>query len=70
MAKPGSLGEVGKYLGVAFLLPISTAVGYGMGYLLDKLFHTHFLWAIFGLFGVAAGFIELFRELDQDSQLK
>ena len=55
--------SLGKYLELAFLLPISTLVGYAMGYGLDKLFHTHFLYIIFLLLGTAAGIIEVIREL-------
>ena len=75
MPKPGSdnsgsFREVGKYLGLAFLLPLSTFVGYVIGYLLDKAFHTRFLTFTFLLFGIAAGFLGLFRELNQDSKPK
>jgi F0F1-type ATP synthase assembly protein I len=56
--------QVAKYTSLAFVLPISTMVGYVIGWLLDKLFHTHFLYLIFIVLGVVAGFIELFRGLD------
>jgi F0F1-type ATP synthase assembly protein I len=55
--------NLGKYLELAILLPISTMVGLGMGYGLDKLFGTHFLYIIFMLLGSAAGIIQLIREL-------
>jgi F0F1-type ATP synthase assembly protein I len=55
--------SVGKYLEMAMLLPISTMVGMGMGYGLDKLFGTHFLYVIFMVLGTAAGVIQLIREL-------
>lgn len=58
--------QLGKYLGMAFLLPLCTLIGYVIGYLLDKAFGTHFLTFVFILFGIAAGFIELLRELNQD----
>ena len=58
--------QVGKYTALAFVLPISTLVGYVMGYLLDKLFHTHFLYLVFMGLGVAAGFIEVFRSLNAE----
>jgi F0F1-type ATP synthase assembly protein I len=58
--------QVGKYTGLAFVLPVSTLVGYVMGYLLDKLFHTHFLYLVFMALGIAAGFIELFRSLNAE----
>jgi len=61
---PGS-GNIGKYASLALLLPISTFVGYGMGYGLDRLFHTHFFVWIFLPLGVVSGFISLIRELDK-----
>lgn len=70
MPKDDSMRQVGKYLGLAFLLPVSTCVGYVIGYLLDKVFHTKFLTFTFLLFGIAAGFIELVRELNQDNGSK
>ena len=59
-----NLGKsIGKYLELALLLPISTLVGAAMGYGLDKLFGTHFLYLVFLLLGSAAGIIQLIREL-------
>jgi F0F1-type ATP synthase assembly protein I len=58
--------QFGKYYGMAFLLPVSMLVGYGIGYGLDKLFHTGFLKVVFLLIGVASGMIELVRELSKD----
>ena len=58
-------GGMGKYTSLALLLPISTFVGFGMGYGLDLLFHTTFLrWIFLGL-GTVSGFISLVRELDK-----
>lgn len=58
---------LGRYLGMAFLLPVCVFVGYEMGVLLDRAFGTHFLYIVFLLLGIAAGFIELIRELQKDS---
>jgi len=55
--------QVGKYLGLGFLLPTCTLVGYAIGYYLDRAFGTHFLTIIFLLLGIAAGIMELLREL-------
>jgi F0F1-type ATP synthase assembly protein I len=55
--------SLGKYLELAMLLPISTMVGLGLGYGLDKLFGAHFLYLIFMVLGTAAGIIQLIREL-------
>ncbi len=58
--------QLGKYLGLAFLLPLCTLIGYVIGYLLDKAFGTHFLTLPFIVFGIIAGFLELLRELKPD----
>jgi len=55
--------SIGKYLELALLLPVSTMVGLGIGYGLDHLLGTHFLYLIFLLLGSAAGIIQLIREL-------
>ncbi len=66
MPKNDLTRQLGKYYGVAFLVPVSVLVGFVIGYLLDKLFGTGFLKIIFLFLGLAAGMIELIRELGQD----
>lgn len=68
MAKtdPTDSRGIGKYLSVGLLLPISTFVGFGMGYGLDRLFHTSWLRFVFLILGTVAGFIEMIRELNDD----
>lgn len=47
---------------VGWMFPISMALGFGIGYGLDKLFHTWpWLTIIFSICGTAAAFINLFR---------
>jgi F0F1-type ATP synthase assembly protein I len=58
---------VGKYTSLAFMLPLATFVGYAIGYLLDKAFGTHFLYIPFLLLGIAAGFVQLIRQLMRDT---
>ncbi|HTW65589.1 MAG TPA: AtpZ/AtpI family protein [Bryobacteraceae bacterium] len=58
--------QLGKYYGMIFIVPAAVLVGFGLGFLLDKLFHTHFLKIVFLFLGVAAGLIDLFRELSKD----
>ena len=41
-------------------------VGFGMGYGLDWVFHTHWLRFVFLALGTVAGFIEMIRELNKD----
>jgi F0F1-type ATP synthase assembly protein I len=57
---------VGRYSGLAFLLPASTFAGYALGWALDRLFQTNFLYLVFLLFGIAGGFLELVRTLRRD----
>lgn len=60
-------GSLGKAMSMTLLLPISTMVGYAMGYGLDALFHTGWLRYIFLGLGTAAGIIELIREAGRDT---
>ena len=62
--------QLGKYYGLIFIIPAAVLVGYGIGYGLDKLFHTSFLKIVFLLLGVAAGMIDLLRELSKDDPSK
>ena len=58
--------QFGRYYAVVFLLPSAVLVGFGLGYLLDYFLKTGFI-KIIGLFlGLAAGMIELVRELSKD----
>ena len=56
--------QAGRYASLGFILPVSACVGYGMGYLLDRLFHTGFLSIVFLGLGAVGGFIELIRSLN------
>lgn len=62
--------QLGKYYGMVFVLPAAVLVGFGIGFLLDKLFHTTFLKIVFLFLGVAAGMIDLFHELSKDDAAK
>jgi F0F1-type ATP synthase assembly protein I len=59
---------VGEYTSLAFMLPATTLVGYGIGYLLDRAFHTHFLYMVFLILGIAAGFVQLIRQVTRDTR--
>ena len=63
---PSSSRNIGKYVSMALILPISTFVGYAMGYGLDLLFHTAWLRYVFLVLGTISGFISLIRDLDKD----
>ena len=63
---PASRRDLGKYTSLAMLLPISTFVGWAMGYGIDYLFHTTWIrWVFMGL-GTVSGFLSLLRELEQE----
>jgi F0F1-type ATP synthase assembly protein I len=49
------------------MLPLATFVGYAIGYLLDKAFHTHWIYIVGLILGIAAGFVQLIRYLMRDS---
>jgi F0F1-type ATP synthase assembly protein I len=57
------VAQIEEYVALALMLPISTFVGLGIGYLLDKAFHTHFLYIVFMILGIAGGFLQLIRRL-------
>ena len=57
--------QVGEYMGLAFLLPISVVIGYAIGYYLDQWFGTTYLRIVFLVLGVASGFISLVKELQK-----
>jgi F0F1-type ATP synthase assembly protein I len=53
----------GEYSALGFVLPSSVFAGYLIGYLLDKQFGTHYLYLVFLVLGIIAGFIQIFRFL-------
>jgi F0F1-type ATP synthase assembly protein I len=59
---------VGEYTSLAFMLPLATFVGYGAGYLLDKAFHTTWIYIPGLILGIAAGFVQLIRQLMRDTR--
>jgi F0F1-type ATP synthase assembly protein I len=66
MPKDNLVDQLGKYYSLAFLLPACILVGFVIGYFLDKAFGTSILKIVFLLLGVAAGIIEVIRELSKD----
>jgi F0F1-type ATP synthase assembly protein I len=63
----GVLLLVGRYTSLAFLLPACVLVGYGIGYAIDRVFGTHFFYIIFLLLGIAAGFVQMIRMVQEDA---
>ena len=58
---------VGEYTSLAFMLPASAFVGYGLGYLLDKEFETNWLYIVGLILGIVAGLVQLIRQLMRDT---
>ncbi len=58
--KPG-WSQLSDYASIGVMLPACTVVGYYLGVLLDHLLHTDYLYIVFLLVGIAAGFVELIR---------
>jgi F0F1-type ATP synthase assembly protein I len=56
-----------EYSSLAFLLPASIFAGYGIGYLLDKAFGTHWLYIPFLILGTVAGFVQFIRQILKDT---
>jgi len=59
---------VGEYTALAFMLPTATFVGYALGYGIDKAFGTGWVRMVGLLFGIAAGFVQLIRQLMRDTK--
>ncbi len=68
MAKKSFSAQVGEYTSLAVMLPMATFVGYAIGYLLDRVFGTHYLYIPFLILGIAAGFVQLVRQLMSDTK--
>ncbi len=66
--KKNILVQVEEYVALALTLPIATLVGYGMGYGLDRLFHTSFLKVVFLILGVVSGFVQIIRQLSREAR--
>ncbi len=60
--------QASRYMSLAFILPVSTFVGYAIGWGLDKLFRTHFLYLVFLALGLVAGFIEVIRQFGVETR--
>ncbi len=58
--------QIGDYASLGVMLPAATVTGYFLGVFLDHLFGTSFLYIVFLLIGIAAGFIEVIRVVSRD----
>lgn len=66
--KAGGLVWLGKYLSLALTLPASVAAGYIMGVAADHWLNKPFLRAVGIFLGMAAGLLQIFRELTRDER--
>ncbi len=57
--------QLGALMSAGLVFPISIAIGYVMGYYLDRWLGTSWLTIVFLLFGVAAGFLGFFRTISK-----
>jgi F0F1-type ATP synthase assembly protein I len=62
------IAAAAEYTSLAFLLPASTFVGYLIGHLLDRWLGTNFLYIVFLLLGIVAGFVKLVQQLARDTK--
>ena len=53
--------QIGDYSSLGVMLPACTFIGWLIGVGLDHLFGTTFLYLVFLIVGIAAGFVELIR---------
>ena len=65
--KKSGWGQAGDYASLGVMLPACTVTGYFLGLGLDRLFGTHFLYIVFLILGIAAGFVELIRIVTRNS---
>jgi F0F1-type ATP synthase assembly protein I len=59
---------VGEYTSLAFMLPAATFVGYAIGYGIDKALGTHWIYIPGLLLGIAAGLVQLIRQVSRDTK--
>ena len=55
--------QLGNLLSAGMVFPVSIAIGYGVGYYLDRWLGTTYLTIVFLLFGIVAGFVSFFRTI-------
>lgn len=61
---------LGKYLSLALTLPASVVAGYILGALADHWLHLPLLRALGIMLGMAAGILQIVRELNRDTNTK
>lgn len=57
-----------RLMQIAFVLPIAVVVGWAIGAGLDKWLHQHWIYLVGVVLGAVAGFIEVFRLVQQNEK--
>jgi F0F1-type ATP synthase assembly protein I len=66
--KIGEFARLTRLSAIGIAMILCTAIGYGMGFYIDKWLHTKPLFAIiFLIFGVIAGFLNAYRTIIKDT---
>jgi F0F1-type ATP synthase assembly protein I len=60
-SKPNALVSAARYSEIAFIIPASVFLGYGVGRFLDYWLHTHWLYLAGVIFGAIVGFVQMIR---------
>jgi F0F1-type ATP synthase assembly protein I len=59
--KPNALVTAARYSEIGFVIPAAVFLGYVLGRLLDRWFHTHWLFIAGVVFGAVVGFAQMIR---------
>jgi F0F1-type ATP synthase assembly protein I len=65
--KKPSWKQIGDYASLGVMMPAATITGYLIGLALDRWLGTNFLYSVFLILGIAAGFMELLRIVSRNS---
>ncbi len=57
-----ALVKAEQLLQIAFILPASVIIGLGIGVLLDRWLHQHWIYIVGLIFGIIAGMVETVRQ--------
>jgi F0F1-type ATP synthase assembly protein I len=68
MDKKSFAARAAEYSSLALVLPVSTFMGYLIGYWLDKKFGTTWIRVALLILGSVAGFVSLIRQIMRDSR--
>jgi F0F1-type ATP synthase assembly protein I len=61
------IAQISYYASLGVALPATTVTGYFIGLLLDHWFGTQYLYLVFLIIGIIAGFVELYRVVTRNA---